>query len=636
MEIKKMTSKIAPEILKQKTPFLLWVLLVLALAVKILYLKSSMGGPFYDPLLLDPKYYHQWALRLVGGQWDTGVFYGLPLYPYFLALCYKVSDNSLLFVKSFQIALGMGTLFLIYKIGCKLRDVKVGLLAVFFAGIYGPLFFNETVLIAETLSLPLYALSFLCVLRFIDEINFKNAIFLGLAAGLATLTKAGILLFMTLFFIYLFFCTLGKKGKLSAVLVCLLFYFGILAPVTIHNFVRGQDHVFLTSHAGFNFYIGNNSQSQGVFVAPEGTGSNVEAQIADSRQVAEEEMGRPLKPSEISNFWAQKAWSFIRGNPRQFAELCGRKLALFFDSREISDVDDYQFGAKINEFLQIPWMNFAVLGPLVFMGFVSLMRQPGYRVVTFAWIGTYLVGLVSFFVTARYRLPLLPVFFPLAAMGVLDLWENLKKFSLINSLLLLAALAGGIVVSRMELVHTDWSRNYINAGDALLEKRDTLAAKDFYKQALEIDPYSGKANLAMGLVLTREGSYDEAKDYYVRAIDIDPENSQAFNNLGLWYDRKGEADSAEKYFLKAIELKPNSSQAHNNLGMVYGKRGDNEKALKEFELSLALNPNSARANTNLGLILRRAGQTEEARRLWERALEIDPEFNEAKKALELI
>ena len=108
MSKKSKRSKIAPRpvaktapLPEKRSPAMLWGILVLALAVRIFYLNTSRQSyPFFEPLLLDPAYYHQWALRLLShGFSQEGVFYGLPLYPCFLALCYKLFNVSILAVK---------------------------------------------------------------------------------------------------------------------------------------------------------------------------------------------------------------------------------------------------------------------------------------------------------------------------------------------------------------------------------------------------------------------------------------------------------------------------------------------------------------------------------------------------------
>ncbi|OIO38654.1 MAG: hypothetical protein AUJ72_02160 [Candidatus Omnitrophica bacterium CG1_02_46_14] len=612
-----------------------WIALGLGLAIRIAYLVASQKSPFFQPLLLDPEYYHRWAQRIVAGDWvGDPVFYGLPLYPFFLALCYKLFSGSLMAVKIVQAALGLVTLFFIYKIGEKIASRRAGILAIFLGVFYGPLFFHEGVLIPETLSLPLYAASLYLAMIFFDSPTISKGITLGVLTGLAALTKAGVIPFVFLLSA-LSVWTYRKKGLFPAISVLFAFVL-TLAPVTAHNFIFGKDRVLLTSHSGFNFYIGNNPKAEGVFVAPEGVGSNVDTQIADARAVAERELKRDLKPSEVSRYWSDKAWDFIRSNPLDFFKLCLKKLVLFFDAREISDVDDYAFCANFNPMLRFPWLNFAILGPLFLAGAAGSFRTLRYRILVYPWILSYLIGILFFFVNARYRLPLLSIFFPIAAVGLIDLYDNFKKSSWVKVGAWTAACLIGVAISEATLVDKNHAPDYVNAGDAESKMNDTDQAMALYKKALEMDPGLVKANQAMGVLYSRLGDEDTAKTYYEKTLAEDPDSYQSHNNIGLWYDRKGYPGQAKSHFLKAIELKPNSAQAHNNLGMVYGKEGENDLALKEFAESLKLNPYNAKTHTNLGLILYRFGRIDEARREWETALQIDPDFKEAKRAMALL
>lgn len=619
-------------------PGVLFLILLASFVIRGVYFFLSRNSPFYEPLLLDPRYYHDWALKILHGDVaGGGVFYGLPLYPFFLALCYKLSGVSLVFVKWVQILLGLVTLFFIYKTGEKINSRVVGLLACGLAAVYGPLFFHEQVLIPEALGLPLYAMGFYGVCLFVDDPTPKKGMALGVLLGLAALTKAGILLFVALWVAFLLFSELkSRRGEVIPVLLCVVFFLLTLAPVSAHNFVYGKDKVFLTAHSGFNFYIGNNPDAEGVFLAPEGTGNNVEAQREDSRAIAEKAAGRSLKPSEVSAYWSQKAWAYLMENPGDFLKLYLRKLVLFFDAREISDVQDYVFEANFNPLLHFPWLNFSVLGPLFFLGLASSLYAAKFRVWLYLWLGTYVMGVAAFFINARYRLPLLGVLFPVAALGVVETVRAARQRRWSRLLFYVVVLSLGIWLTQARLVGTNWVRDYLNAGDVYQQTKEYDQAMEWYKRALKIDPVNAKTNLAMGVLWMRLGEYDKAKDYFVKCLDRQPKNAQALNNLGLCYEARGDLATALNYFLKAVSSKPNSAQAHNNLGMVYGKQGENEKAKEEFELSLKLNPSSPRANTNLGLIYYRLGEIEQARALWEKALTLDPDFQEAKKGLQMI
>jgi len=612
----------------------LFLVLLAALVFKSVYFFQSRQSPFFQPLLLDARYYHEWALRITRGD-IGGVFYGLPLYPFFVASVYKLFGVSVVAVKWTQILLGMVTLYFVHCLGEKLFDPKTAFWGTLLAGFYGPIVFHEGIFIPEALGLPLYAASFFACCALTEKPSARLAVLTGVLMGLATLTKAGILLFAFSFLAHFFMKDRSpQKGK--TVFLCSTALLLTLAPVTAHNWICGKDLVPLTSHAGFNFYVGNHPGAEGVFSAPEGTGGNVEAQIEDSRQIAEVALGRPLKPSEVSKYWSAKAWDFILREPFDFFKLCLRKLALFFDSREISDVEDYRFAANYAGILRLPWPDFVWLGPLLFLGLALGFRKMKHRVLFALWVGAYLLGMMFFFVNARYRLPLLPVFFPVAAFGVSMFLTVLRERRWKDAALGSVALAAGIILGQLHLVGTDHSRDFVNAADAYAEMNALPVSLQYYEQALEIDPQYAKANLGMALTLTKLRREEEAKGYYEKTLTLDPRNSQAWNNLGLWYDRKGDLAEAERHFLKALELKPASAQAHNNLGMVYGKRGDTDRAVREFERSLVLNPTGARAHSNLALMVYRQGDTARAQALWEKALVLDPQYREAKKALELL
>jgi len=634
-KIRAATSAPAPKAprAEKKRPLFLWPILLLALGLRLAYLKFSQTSPFYEPLLLDAHYYHEWALRMANGDFGNGVFYGLPLYPFFLACIYKLFHGSLLAAKLVQILLGVVTVYFVYRIAEKISDQKIAAIAALIAACYGPLIFHEAVLIPEAFGIPLYAASFFMAIQFVQNPTVKRGLWLGMLFGLSMLTKAGILIFISVFLANYFW---KHPKKAEPGFYCLVAFFLTLAPVTAHNVIGGKDWVLLTSHSGFNFYIGNNEHAEGVFNPPEGTGTNVDAQIEDSKAVAERALGRELKPSEVSKYWSEKAWDFIQKKPAKFFELCIRKLVLFFDSREISDIEDYQFSGLFNPFLKIPWPNFSLLGPLFFLGLALGYKKLRHLPLILVWVGGYLVGMMAFFVNARYRLPLLPVMIPVAAFGAERFCADFIEGRWKQWALSLAVLAAGFGLTRFHLVGTNFSRDYVNAADAWVEKEQIVRALPLYQKAMEIDPENTKAVLGMAVALTKLGRAEEAKDYYLKCLALDPGNSQAHNNLGLWYDQKGEAEEAEQHFLEAIRLKPNSPQAHNNLGMSYGKRGRSAEAIEEFKKAIQLNPLSPRSYTNLGLIYYQQGDKEKAKSLWEKALTINPQFEEARKALELL
>src|SRR4051812_15199714 len=71
----------------------------LALLIRLVHVWQLRASPFFDVLMGDARGYDEWARRIAGGEWiGRDVFYQAPLYPYFLAVIYKVFGHDLLAV----------------------------------------------------------------------------------------------------------------------------------------------------------------------------------------------------------------------------------------------------------------------------------------------------------------------------------------------------------------------------------------------------------------------------------------------------------------------------------------------------------------------------------------------------------
>jgi len=89
-----------------------------ALVLRALYLVELWHTPFFSILVGDGKQYAAWAQEIAGGQWlGTSVFYQAPLYPYLLALLYKVAGPDPGYVRVVQIVLGSASCLLLAQAG---------------------------------------------------------------------------------------------------------------------------------------------------------------------------------------------------------------------------------------------------------------------------------------------------------------------------------------------------------------------------------------------------------------------------------------------------------------------------------------------------------------------------------------
>lgn len=94
------------------------------------------------------------------------------------------------------------------------------------------------------------------------------------------------------------------------------------------------------------------------------------------------------------------------------------------------------------------------------------------------------------------------------------------------------------------------------------------AAKNKYREALEISPEYPTTLNNLGMVLLQEKKYTEAEKCFKRAVGI-KENPTYFLNLGHVYANLNQPGKAEDNYLKSIELNPDSLMAWKSLGSLY-------------------------------------------------------------------
>ena len=82
----------------------------LALLLRLIFVFQWSGTPYAEAPLLDAKCYDDWAQAIASGEiFRSTAFYQSPLFPYILALIYRVFGHNLLVVGLFNALLGAGT-----------------------------------------------------------------------------------------------------------------------------------------------------------------------------------------------------------------------------------------------------------------------------------------------------------------------------------------------------------------------------------------------------------------------------------------------------------------------------------------------------------------------------------------------
>jgi TolB-like protein/Flp pilus assembly protein TadD len=133
---------------------------------------------------------------------------------------------------------------------------------------------------------------------------------------------------------------------------------------------------------------------------------------------------------------------------------------------------------------------------------------------------------------------------------------------------------------------------------------------------------------------TKEGN-TRAREFFLQALDLDPNYSRASAGVALSYNRDlmlGHADSREaavtfalEYARKAVALDRSDSHATSILGMAQIWAGQKEEAKLSFQHAVELNPSNGYARASLGNILDLMDQSEEGIAMMEDGIRLNPD-----------
>jgi 4-amino-4-deoxy-L-arabinose transferase-like glycosyltransferase len=210
----------------------------------------------------DPYWFSQMAESLLNGEgWSK---YGAllhrrtPGYPLFVAGLYAVFGVNHVVVQLAQCLLFAGTCWLVQDIGRRIFSDTVGLLAGLLCAVHPSLLRYVPDLHLETLLTFLFTLSTWLACRFFEKPTLQRGAVLGISWGLASLTKAVVMLYPAVFAVLWWLSVRRRSGKAAArsprvlapVAVALLFTGLTISPWTIRNYVVTGRFVPITT--GFN------------------------------------------------------------------------------------------------------------------------------------------------------------------------------------------------------------------------------------------------------------------------------------------------------------------------------------------------------------------------------------------------
>ncbi|MBD3400851.1 MAG: tetratricopeptide repeat protein [Candidatus Coatesbacteria bacterium] len=577
------------------------VILVGAALLRLLLFDQLADSPFGDYLGLDENYYHGRALQLAGGQGLEPPFFMSPLYQLFVGAGYALLPGTLWTIRLLQALLGLATLFVVWRTARLLvgRWWAVGALGA--AALYHQLFFFETLLLPTTLTVFLVTLGIYLALRQHRRPRLWRAALVGAIFALAALAHPTAALPAATVGLFLFFKRLRRNRRRAPAELGLLVAAAVLviAPVTIANSRAADEFVMLSTNGGLNLYLGNQPGAVGLYRP-----YDPQTYAADftARRPAEAAAGRELSAVEVDDYWKERFTELWEADPGRILALSAERGLLYLNGFEYPQVENYYFEAEFVPLLRLPWLSLYLLLPLGVTGLV-LARRRGARILGVAALA-YFIGLLPFFVTARFRVVVAPLLVIGAALLLRrtavtirllrrGAWSRSRRLRLgvfLAAGLLLVTAWAALRTPEVTRTYDNLAVGFNNLGTEAAARGDYESAIDYQRRALAESPTMVPARLNLSLALLDAGRYAAAEEELLslRGSGLDPNRLATL--IARARRRNGDDLGALAILQDAAAAPHADALVHAELSGVYLELGDAGNARRHARRAVELEP----------------------------------------------
>ncbi len=488
------------------------------------------------------------------------------------------------------------------------------------------------------------------ILKSGEKPSNRRIYIIGLIYGLAAIARPTILVILPVLIFYLFFYRLKPQAKFKKRLIPIAILFAglltVILPVTIRNYAVGKDVVLISYQGGVNFWIGNNDQADGKTAGAPGyfkaQGEYQDNVKFSSRRVAENDLGKELKPSQISSYWYKKGFEYIAKHPDGFIRLFIKKLYFIWNSYEIESNRNLYSQREYSSLLSILlWHTllgfpFGLIAPLALAGIYIMIRKWERRYLLLLGIlFSYQLVLILFFITSRFRVPTLPFLIILAAFAIDYFITNIKRKNIKLTIPLIIFIAGLLISNSLLFGVKPQNTSRSNQALAAMYMRQNMpdSAVVYAQRAIEENPNDPAGLIFLGTAYEQMRDYSRAAEAFEKAIVLSPDDAFAQDHLGYAYYRLGEYQQALLHCRNALEIDSNIIDIYTHLGNIYKDLGQTDSAFMILRKGYQIDSSNVTFLNNYAMILRENKTYDRAIAILERAVEIAPGYLPARTNL---
>lgn len=410
----------------------------------------------------------------------------------------------------------------------------------------------------------------------------------GVWLGLSALARPIVLFALPL--VMLLFVLREKSAPLrtrAAALVAVPFLVCAGISYTRNVAVSGE-HVVFTAANGQNLYIGNNVAARRYRQMTTDEFRFAPREMhADAKYRLGFELGREPTRSEISSWFAGRAWDEFSAAPLASLAWYGEKLRWFFSPKEpasSADLDyDRQFAPLIALAFMPTWLIASLAGAavLVASGRRELLLGPG------ALVFAHVTACSLTFPLEHYRSPGIPAMAVLAGCAVAAAWTGIREGTGRPLVLTLVA-AGTLAIAGRVPPQPAYLRHMLltNQSIGAIERRDFAAAERDARAALALEPEAMGAVESLSYLFRVQNRQEDARPWAEELVRRRPWNP-LYRISVAWIDaHEGRIEAALQSMDELVAAFPWSALVRGERGMIVCFAGDIEAASLDLRWAL--------------------------------------------------
>jgi hypothetical protein len=350
--------------------------------------------------------------KLLWDKWYGGNrFHQEPLYPYLIGTIYRFFGAKVQWIFIGQLLLGIITNLLVYLVTRNCFGDTVGAVAAILVIFCAPLIFYEFVLLRTTIIVFCSVFLMYLAQRAVEKSKGISWFILGLACGVALLTKTTFIIYT--FFVFLFLMTKFLRNRKQTLLYSTLMLCGItivIAPLILRNVIVGAPIFGFSSVAPVTFIS-----------------SNVEDALSrPGFYVNYDSVERIMAKTDGKLIPAMMETLKTHDSIGSFISIIKKKLGLIFHWFEAPNNVNFYYFRSLSSVLRVLPIQFLFVAPLGLVGLIYAKKTFKQSWILYASVLAGLLPMLVFYPLSRFRAPLLVALIPFAAFSIVMILDHIN------------------------------------------------------------------------------------------------------------------------------------------------------------------------------------------------------------------